>query len=164
MKNKARWFKNLSIKNKVQRIFIVSMIVMFILSALFFISITRIKLARTFADRNTEKVNSVQKTYSSIINNVNNISRMIMVIDSVLAYLRDDKQPSDLPMLSDDAVITVNDDAVPESNDAVVAEIYRILDSFSGSYSVFVLKQCVVPVKNPMRTDSEPESPAEYEK
>ena len=164
MKNKARWFKNLSIKNKVQRIFIVSMIVMFILSALFFISITRIKLARTFADRNTEKVNSVQKTYSSIINNVNNISRLIMVNDSVLEYLRDDKHPPDLPKVSDDAVIAVNDDAVAESNDAVVAEIYRILDSFSGSYSVFVLKQCVVPVKNPMRTDSEPESPAEYEK
>ena len=149
MKNKARWFNNLSIKNKVQRIFAVSMIVMIILCTLFFVSITRIKLARTFADRNAEKVNAVQKSFSAVINNVNNISRLIMVNDSVLTYLRDDKHTPGLKKLSDDAVR---------------GELYRILNSFSGRYTVFILKQCEVAVNNPVRTDStEQETPTEYE-
>ena len=148
MKNKARWFNNLSIKNKVQRIFAVSMIVMILLCTLFFVSITRIKLARTFADRNADKVNAVQKSYSAVISNVNNISRLIMVNDSVLTYLRDDKQKAVVKKVSDDAVR---------------AELHRILNSFSGRYTVFILKQCEVPENNPIRTDSEPEAPTKYE-
>ena len=148
MNNKARWFTNLSIKNKVQRIFAVSMIVMILLCTLFFISITRIKLARTFADRNADKVNAVQKSYSAVINNVDNISRLIMVNDSVLTYLRDDKQTVGVKKVSDDAVI---------------AELRRILNSFSGGYTVFILKQCEVPENNPIRTDDEPVTPPKTE-
>lgn len=149
MKNKARWFSSLSIKNKVQRIFAVSMIVMILLCTLFFVSITRIKLARTFADRNAEKVNAIQKGYSAVISNVSNISRQIMLNDSVLTYLRDD-QPFSTKREEVKAGL-------------VTGELYRMLNSISGQYSVFIMKQREVQVNNTMRTDSEPEAPPQYE-
>lgn len=126
MKNKKRWFSNLSIRYKVQYIFAAFMVITILLCFIFFISITRLKITNTYREKNEDKLNFVQKSFNDVMGNVNNISKLIMVNDSVLTYLRDDMTNTDKKAISDDMVRS---------------ELYSILNSFSGSYYVFVLKQ-----------------------
>lgn len=139
-------FSGLSIKSKVQYIFTVFVAIAILLCFVFFVSITRLKLTGTYVDKNEDKLNSVQKSYLSVMENVNNISKLIMINDSVLSYLRED------------GALPNNESEVRRiSDDAVRSELYSILNSFSGSYTVFILKQREVPSNNIMRTDSKPQ-------
>lgn len=126
MKNKKRWFSNLSIRYKVQYIFAVFMVITIVLCFIFFISITRLKITNTYREKNEDKLNFVEKSFSDVMAGANNISRLIMVNDAVLTYLRDDMTNTDKKAISDDSVRS---------------ELYSILNSFSGTYYVFVLKQ-----------------------
>ncbi len=92
MKNKITWFSNLKIMSKVQYIFAVSMAVTILLCTLFFISVTRLKLTRTYADKNEDMINSVEKSYQSVIDNVNSISKLVMYNDKLINYLRQDQE------------------------------------------------------------------------
>ena len=86
-------------------------------------------------------MNSIYKGYTDVIEKANSISKLILVNDSVLTYLRDDMVTSGRTTISDDMVR---------------AELYRIINSFSGGYTAFLLKQRKVPVSHIIRTDSEP--------
>jgi len=119
-------FSNLSIKNKVQYIFVVFMVITILLCSLFFLSVTRVKLRHTYEDRNMDKLNSVEKSYSAVIDNANNISKLIIVNDSVLSYLRYRNSEPDERKIRDDAVRS---------------ELYRILNSFSGNYYVYLIRR-----------------------
>ena len=118
MKNKKRWFSNLSIRYKVQYIFAVFMVITIVLCFIFFISITRLKITNTYREKNEDKLNFVEKSFSDVMSGANNISRLIMVNDAVLTYLRDDMTNTDKKAISDDSVRS---------------ELYSILNSFSGT-------------------------------
>lgn len=141
MKNRIKWFSNLSIKNKVQYIFTSLMIVTVLLCFVFFLSVTKVKLTQTYISKTEDKMNSIYKGYTDVIEKANSISKLILVNDSVLTYLRDDMVTSGRTTISDDMVR---------------AELYRIINSFSGGYTAFLLKQRKVPVSHIIRTDSEP--------
>ncbi len=123
---KSGWFSNLSIRSKVQYIFTVFIIITIILCSVFFFYTNRSKLVRTYEEKNDDRINSVTKSYSAVMDNVNSISHLIMFNDNVLNYLRGD---------IDNPGSKYDYDAQARS------EIFRILNSFSGRYNVFVLKK-----------------------
>lgn len=126
MKNKIKKFSDLSIRYKVQYIFAGCMVATIVLCFIFFISLTRIKITNTYKEKNEDILNFVEKSFCDVMGNANNISKLIMVNDSVLTYLRDDMTNTDQKAISDDSVRS---------------ELYSILNSFSGTCYAFVLKQ-----------------------
>lgn len=141
MKKLSVHFLNLSIKNKVQYIFAVVMIMVILFTSLFFFSVTRLKLNDTNKEKNAAKLNSMQQGYNAVIETANNISKLILVNDQVLNYLRYDSK---------------NPDSVRIRDDAVRSELHRILNSFSGNYYVFVFRRYDMLDREEQLTDPRP--------
>lgn len=114
----------MSIKRKVQCIFATVIFITVFFCFVFFFSFTRIKMTETFIEKNEDKLNSVQKSYQSVMENVNNISKLIMVNDVIIEYLRADDP----------------DGAKSISDKSVQSEIYTILNSFSGGCTAFIFR------------------------
>ncbi len=122
MKSKAGFFSHLSIKRKVQLIFLIAMIICILTAFIFFYSIIHVQITKTYWDKNNDKINSTVQSFQAVSDNVNSISKLIMFNNTVIDYLDDNQLRS---------AITAN---------SVQNEIYSILNSFPSNYSVFVFK------------------------
>ena len=121
MNKKTSSFSKLSIKKKVQYIFIFAMGICVLLCFILFYSFMRVKMTESIYEKNNDRLNSIEQNFESVISNVNNISKLIMVNDIVIDYLKSDKE----------AVINAN---------LARSTIYNMINSFSGNYSVFIFK------------------------
>lgn len=121
MNKKTSSFSKLSIKKKVQYIFIFAMGICVLLCFILFYSFMRVKMTESIYEKNNDRLNSIEQNFESVISNVNNISKLIMVNDIVIDYLKSDKE----------AVINAN---------LARSTIYDMINSFSGNYSVFIFK------------------------
>lgn len=114
-------FAKLGIKRKVQYIFIVAILLCLLVCFIFFYLFMRSRMTETVLERSEENISSIRQNYDSVVGNVNNISKLIMVNDVVTQYLKSDGES---PIYSNNAR----------------SEIYNMLNSFSGHYSVFVFR------------------------
>ncbi len=119
MNNLKRKFLNFSIKTKVQYIFVVTMAMCIFICSIFFYSSMKSQITDSFYEKNNDRLNSAEQSILSVLNNVNNMSKMIMLNDAVLEFTsnRSEMNPS-----------------------KVQREIYNILNSYSGNYSIFVFR------------------------
>ena len=121
MKKFADKFLNQSIKTKVQYIFVVTIIICMLLCSVFFYSLMKNQVLETSFQKNNDRLNSAEQSILSVVNNVNNMSKMIMFNDTVVEFISSENAKS------------VNASTVQR-------EIYHILNSYSGSYSVFIFR------------------------
>lgn len=123
MKKNTDLFSKFTIKRKVQFIFSTAISFCVLVSFIFFISFMRINITEAYLEKSVDMANSIEKSYNSVMGNVSNISRLIMVNDTVVTYLRSE-----------------NPDKIESINDNVAGEIYTILNSFSKSYTALIFR------------------------
>lgn len=114
-------FLQLGIKQKVQYIFIFAIAICVLFCFTFFYFILRTRMTSVASEKNDNNLRLIEQNFEAVVENVNNISKLIMVNDAVTTYLKYD---GDNPVYSNSAV----------------SEIYNILISFSGSFSVFAFR------------------------
>ncbi|MDO5559443.1 MAG: histidine kinase [Oscillospiraceae bacterium] len=121
MKYISEWFSKLEIKRKVQYIFISAVIVCVLFFIILFFSFMHLRMSESVLEKSTDNLNSIEQNFEAVVSNVNSISKIIMTNDIVTAYLKRD---------------------VESQIDANLArsEVYSILNSFDGGYSVFVFR------------------------
>ena len=122
MKAKNGFFSPLSIKRKVQSIFLIAMIICIFTGFLFFYSLIHVQITKTYWDKNIDKINSTVQSFQTVLDNINSISKLIMFNNTVIDYLDDNQLRSTV------------------SANKVQNEIYSILNSFPSNYSVFIFK------------------------
>lgn len=81
----------------------------------------RNRMTVSVLDKGRNNLNSIGQNIETELDNVNNISHLIMVSDKIDSYL---ESPAPSPLLANNAC----------------SEIYTILNSFSGRYSVFIFR------------------------
>lgn len=123
MNAKKGFFSLLSIKRKVQLIFLIAMIICIFTGFLFFYSLIHVQITKTYWEKNNDKINSTVQSFETLSDNVNSISWLIMFNNTVTEYLNDNQLRSTI------------------SANKVQNEIYSILNSFPSNYSVFVFKE-----------------------
>jgi two-component system sensor histidine kinase YesM len=115
------WFSALGIRQKVQYTFIAAISISLIFCFVFFYFFMRNRVTVSVTEKSISNLSSIEQNFEAVINNVNNISKLLMVNDVVLTYLKTD---------------SLN----PIYAGSARSEIYGMLNSFSGHYSVFVFR------------------------
>ncbi|MBQ9982252.1 MAG: histidine kinase [Oscillospiraceae bacterium] len=121
MKKFAEKFLNQSIKTKVQYIFIVTIVMCILLCSIFFYSLMRKQVIETVSQKNNDRLNSAEQSILSVVDSVNDMSKMIMFNDTVVDFISNRNEGN------------INASTVQR-------EIYHILNLYSGSYSVFIFR------------------------
>lgn len=114
-------FLELSIKQKVQYIFVFAIVICVLFCFTVFYFFMRTSMTKNAVEKNSNNLSSIEQNFEAVIDNVNNISKIVMVNDVVTTYLKSDY-----------------DSPVPSN--AARSEVYNILNSFSGKYSVFIFR------------------------
>lgn len=117
----STWFSSLGIKRKVQYIFMLAIGICLLCCFVFFYFMFRSRMTDTVLEKSRDNMLSISRNFESVVSSVNNISKIVMVNDSVTTYLKSEESNH---LYSSEASL----------------EIYNILNSFSGSYSVFIFK------------------------
>lgn len=111
----------LSIRQKVQYIFVTAILLCVIISLMFFYFYMQRRMSDSAEEKSTSNLSLISRNFESVVNNVNNISKLIMVNDTVMTYLKSDN---------------VNSLYYTTAR----GEIYDMLNSFSERLSVFIFR------------------------
>ena len=117
----SQWFSSLDLKHKVRYLFVTAMLLCMCFCFLVFYYVLQNRMTSSVIDKGRNNLNSIGQNIETELDNVNNISHLIMVSDNIDAYL---ETASPSPILTNNAC----------------SEIYTILNSFSGTYSVYVFR------------------------
>ncbi|HNX64211.1 MAG TPA: histidine kinase, partial [Oscillospiraceae bacterium] len=113
--------RNLSIKRKLQYIFIGSIFLCLTFCLLFLYYYLQSRMTAAAEKKASDNLSTISRNFDSIINNANNTSRLLIVNEAVVSYLKSTQMDS-------------------KTYNAARGEIYRILNFFSGKYSVFIFR------------------------
>lgn len=103
--SRIKSFTDVSIKNKVQNILVGSLAVTFLLCTLFFVSLSKLEMRRTYEEKNRDKIKSVSGSFNAIIENVSSIGMHIIANESIQEFLdperkiftgSDEEEPDDI--------------------------------------------------------------------
>ena len=117
----SRLTRNLSIKQKLQYIFIGSILLCLTFCIIFLYYYLQNRMTEAAEKKASDNLSSISRNFDAIINNANSMSRLLMINDTVVSYLKSEKVDS-------------------TNYSSARSEIYRTLNSFSGSSSVFIFR------------------------
>ena len=115
------WVNELNLRQKVQYVFVFAIAVCLFCCTIFFILLLRSRMTDTVIEKSKDDLVAIGQSFEATVDNVNNISKIVMLNSDVNAYLK-------------------AQDSASAYSTAACAEIYNILNSFSRSYSVFVFR------------------------
>ena len=118
----GKWFSGLDLRRKVRFLFITAIALCVLFCFMLFYFILRNRMTTTVLDKGRNNLSSIGQNIETELENVNNISKLIMINDTITGYLK---------------LINATN---PTYSNAARTELYNILNSFSGNYSVYVFR------------------------
>lgn len=116
-----KFIRNLSIKQKIQYIFIGSVFICVAICLIFLYYYLQNRMTESAEKKASDNLNSISQNFDLIINDANKMSRFLMTNEAVIKYLKS-------PVIDSKNYNDARD------------EIYRTLYSYSGRYSVFIFR------------------------